>query len=142
MLYEINKSNSLSLYHLFQEKGYQGNKNQFDKELFNSTINNYQRTYVYELEGQIIAYLQYGKINGNGYIRLFEYKDGFEYAAQEILFRCATYFYMFHLDATYQNFNTHIDEIYQDVNISKYISLFSEFNINLTSKIQNKKLIA
>lgn len=129
MLCEITKVNSISLFHYFQEKGYKGNKEKFDKELFNNG-NNYQRTYVYESEGKILSYIQYGKDkNGNGYIRLFNYEKDFEYAGNEVLFRASTYFYIFHLKAYFNISNTELDKVFIDNFDSNNLEIIKDFNI-------------
>lgn len=131
MLYEVTKTNSLGLFQYFQELGFKGSKSSFDKELLNGG-SNYQRTYVYEVEGRIVSYIQYGKnSSGNGYIRLFDYKEGFEYAAQEVLFRAATYFYMFHLNSSLLNCGLELDKVFDKVNVVQYKPLFEEFNIKV-----------
>ncbi len=97
MIYAGTKANSISLYQWFIERGFQGNKQAFDNELFDKNIFSYQRLYVGESEGQITGFIQYGKNARNeGIIRFFHTTK--EEEGKEMLFRALTYFYMFHIE--------------------------------------------
>lgn len=128
MLHEITNVNSLVLYQYFQGLGYKNSKANFDKDLFNNDLT-YQRTYVYESEGEILSFIQYGKDkNNNGIIRFFTYKNTFKYAGRELLFRAATYFYIFHLDVHVKYFNTDLDKLFLGLNLTHCDLLLKEFN--------------
>lgn len=145
MLYEItNKTNSIGLYHYFLNQGYQGTKQEFDKELFNNDYS-YQRTYVYESEGEVLSFIQYGKNKQcKGTIRFFSVKDGFKYAGKELLFRATSYFYIFHLDMFMESQNKPLDIFFNELNNSNSDALLNEFKIEknnvLTTNLVNAKL--
>lgn len=97
MIQAITKANSISLYQWFEEKGFQGSKQNFDDELFNKDIFSFERVFISETEGQITGFIQYGKNSeGKGIIRLLHMNK--EEEGKELLFRALTYFYMFHID--------------------------------------------
>ncbi len=136
MLYEITKTNSIGLFHYFLNLGYQGTKQEFDKDLFNNDYS-YQRTYVYESEGEILSFIQYGKNkSGEGTIRFFATKEGFKYAGKELLFRATSYFYIFHLDVYIESQNTSLDKFFNNLNNSNCDSLLNEFKIERKNVLQ------
>ena len=132
MINLLNKTNSIMLYHYFENNGYKGTKLEFDEKLFNKNLFSFERTYVFESEGQVTGFIQYGKTkDSKGIIRLFNASK--EEDGKELLFRALIYFYMFHLqDIIVLDDKYSIDEttkLGMEFN-SVVLNLFSSFNLS------------
>lgn len=96
-MYEVNKKNALSLYHFYKMKNPNIEFNDFIKELFYDDLIS-SKTFVEEIEGRVVSYIQFAKtVNNKGKIRLFYFDKGYEEQGKELLFRATSYFYMLHI---------------------------------------------
>ncbi len=129
-MFEIINAKYESLYDLFVKEGESLDIKQFKEKLLHNKEIKSLRTFASEDNHEVVAFIQYGKIDNCGIIRLFYYKKGYEKVAKDLLLKAMSYFYMFHLkniiafDEKYcinSTFGCELKDYYKDVLDSFYI---------------------